>query len=197
MCCVFAAEVERAGPPLNIPYDADDVIAFGERGEAVLTGEDGNIYLYQHDGVQYSLSKNTSLPEGVERSRSKAVSSTTVFVQDFKTDAPTHVLHRPGLQHNHTVHHKGALRGLLHSSTFIYSRTRARNDYVITLHRPDDAEMTLQPPPGRQWNQWLSVAAAGAYLIVVDGGTDTMTIFSANGNILLLFCHMTNVHMNM
>ena len=196
MCCVFAGEVERAGPPLNITYSASSFMAFGERGEAVLTGDDGNIYLYQHDGVQYSLSKKASLPDGVGWSCYKAVSSTTVFVQNAWT-SPTHLLHRPQLEHDSTVHHKGKLRGLLHSSTLVYGQRRRDGTYTITLHRPDDAEITLQPPPGRQWGRELSVAAAGAHLVVVDGITKSMAIFTANGNILLLFCHMTSVHMNL
>ena len=195
MCCVFAGEVERAGPPLNIPHHADTYVAFGERGEAVLTGY-GNIYLYQHDGVQYSLSKKESLPDGVDWDCNKAISSSTVFVQD-RTDTPTHLLHRPQLEHNSTVHHKGVLRGLLHSSTLVYSQERGDGSYVITLHQPHDAEITLQQPPGRQRLRYLSVAAAGGYLVVVDVVTKSMDIFTANGNILQLFCHMTSAHMNL
>ena len=201
MCCVFAGEVEPAGLPLNIPYRGDTYVAFGEMGEAVLTGDNGNIYLYQHDGVQYSLAKKASLPDGVGWDCNKAISSSTLFVQDFwsSSDIPTHLFHLPQLEYASgiTVHHKGKLRGLLHSSTLVYSQERLHGRYTITLHRRDHAEITRLLPPRRQWSGGLSVAAAGAYLVVVDGYTKSMAIFTANGNILQLFCHMTSVYMNL
>ena len=140
------------------------------------------VYVCQHDGVDAS---KTRLPDGVGRYCNKAVSNTSVFLQQYE-DHPTHELHLTDLHHVNTLHHKGMLRGLLHPSTLIYRLKRADDDYTITLLQPD-GDIILQPPPGRKWDWGLSVCCSGAFIIVVSSTTRSMDVFSQSGNILLLF----------
>ena len=180
---VFAAIVELAGQ-LQITHDADRYLAFGERGEVVLA--DGvHIYLYQHDGAKYSLTRMASLPDGVESYCNKAVSETTVFLRDFHLSSPTHKLHITDLHHMGTLDHMGELRGVLHPSTLVYDRKKANDEWTIVLHQPDGG-MILQPPHGRSWNSGLSVCRAGDHILVVETFTQSMDAFSANGKIYII-----------
>ena len=183
---VFAATIEPTGHH-KLTHEASWKVAFGARGEVVLDDDD-DIYLYEHDGVEYRARK-TRMPDGVVVPCNKAVSDTTIFIQHWHDDSPTHQLHIKDLHHMGRLDQEGELCGMIYPSTLVYRQRRDRDDYMITLHQPNE-EMILQPPPGRKWDWRLSVCRAGEWIVVVEYITQTMDVFSLSGNILLLFCHL-------
>ena len=183
---VFAAAIKPAGHH-KLTHEASWRVAFGERGEVVLDGG-GDIYLYEHDGVEYSFARKTQMPDDVVGwPCNKAVSDTTIFIQNRAGDSPTHQLHIKDLHHMGRLDHKGELCGMIYPSTLVYCQKRGSADYTITIHQPNE-EMILQPPHGRKCYGSLSVCRAGECIVVVERNTQTMDVFSLSGNILLLFC---------
>ena len=182
---VFAATIEPVGQEY---FRANSYVAFGECGEVLLTEWD-HIYLYQHDGMNYSRPRKTCRPDTVSRFSYKAVSSRAIFLQDALLEDVTHMLSLLNLQPMDQLHHKGALRGAIQPSTLVYSLKRDDKDYIIILYRPN-GDMILQPPHGRKWNSCLSVCRAGEFFVVVEHYTRTLDVFCTRGNILLLFCHI-------
>ena len=186
---MFAATVKPVGQ-LRLRHDVLSV-AFGDRGELVLEDLD-IICLYQHHGAEYSLVKQGRRPHDVDEGWivHQAVSSDTVVIQTGGTTAgpATHQLHLSDLRPKGRLHHEGELRGVLSPSTLVYGQETADGGWVIALHQPDGKKMVLQPPRGRRWFHGLSVCRAGQHIVVVEGRTQAMDIFTTSGNILLLFC---------
>ena len=177
-------KIEPAGD-LSLTYAAGPVVAFGENGEVVLT--DGHhIHLHRHDGSKYKPVGKTPLPDGITKSCYKAISDTTIFVQE-NTDDPTHQYDSTDLDQLGTLDHKGTLRGVLYPSTLVYSRKRADGDRIIALQQPDDM-MILHPPGGRKWGITLSVCRAENFFVVVEYRKKSMDVFTLRGNILLFCC---------
>ena len=190
-CFLFAASIERTGQH-QLTHDASYLVAFGERGEVVL-GDRTDICVYQHDGVKFSISKKTRIPDGVWSFCNKAVSDTSVFLQKniyHDSNIPTHQLHLTDLHHMGTVDHQGKLCGTLYPSTLVYAHKRANGYWVIILHQPD-GELILQPPHGHHWKEYLSVCRAGKYVVVVERLESSLDVFTISGNIILLSCHMS------
>ena len=157
---VFAATIEPAGHG-KLTHLASWSVAFGERGEVVLDwGND--IYLYEHDGVEYRARK-TRMPYGVGVACNKAVSDTTIFIQRFAGDSPTHQLYIKDLRQMGRLDHKGGLCGIIYSSTLAYCQKRDCDDYTITLHQAN-GEMILQTT---SWTQvghaFVCVQSRGMY----------------------------------
>ena len=180
---MFAATIEPAGHH-KLTHGAQWRVAFGEHGKVVLN-DDKDIYLYEHGGVEYRFARETRKPDGVAGwACNKAVSDTTIFIQGWYDDAPTHQLHIKDLHHMGRLDHKGALIGVLFPSTLVYGQSRDSDGYMITLHQPD-GKVVLQPPRGRKSGGWLSVCRTGECIVVVEHHTQAMDVFSLCGNILL------------
>ena len=163
-----------------------------------LTGN--NIYLYQHNGVEYSLAKQKPRPDDVDLLGpycNKAVSASGVFVQNLVTsDAVTHKLRLQDLEPADILHHKGKLMGVVHPNTLVYRQERGVHGYTVTLHQRDGTETILKLPPGRKWKHGLSVCRAGESLVVVEHLTQSLDVFTTSGNILLLFLSYESLHMS-
>ena len=152
----------------------------------VLT-DDHHIYLYRHDGREYSLMRKIPSPDDVTKGCLKAISDTAVFVQQ-DTDKPTHQYDRTDLHQQGTRDHNGRLRDVLYPSTLVYGQRRASKDWIIALHQPDGKRI-LQPPSTRTWGRALSVCRTEDYFVVVEKWKSSMDVFSLRGNILLLCCY--------
>ena len=149
----FAATIEPTGD-LSLTHDASHLVAFGDNGEVVLTDEH-HIHLYRHDGSKYKLVGKTPLPDGVTKHCFKAVSDTTIFVQE-NTDQPTHQYDSTDLHQQGTLHHKGKLRGVLYPNTLVYGQKRTYKEWIIALHQPDE-KVILKPPGAGKRDMALSV----------------------------------------
>ena len=143
--------------------------------------------MYRHDGSKYSLVAKIPLPDDVTKNCYKAVSDTTIFVQE-NIDAPAHQYDSTDLHQHGTLHHKGILCGVLYQSILVYGQKRAYDDWMIALHQPE-GKTILQPPGARKWDVGLSVCRAENYFVVVDAWAESMNVFSLRGNILLLFSY--------
>ena len=152
----------------------------------VLTDEH-HIHLYRHDGRKYSLVGKIRLPDDVTKDCYKAVSDTTIFIQE-NTDDPTLQYYTTDLRQQGIVHHKGRLRGVLNPNTLVYGQKRVGGDWMIALYQPD-GKVILKPPGARKWDMSLSVCRTEEYFVVVETVTKIMDVFSLGGNILLLFCN--------
>ena len=171
---LFAATIEPACD-LSLTHDASYLVAFGNNGKMVLT-DDRHIHLYRHDGSKYSLVGKISHPDGVTKHCYKAVSDTTIFVQE-NTDQPTHQYDSADLHQQGTLHHKGKLLGVLYPSTLVYGQKRAYEDWIIALHQPE-GKVILKPPGARKWDVALSVCRTEDYFVVVETFTKSMAVFS-------------------
>ena len=180
---LFTATLKRVGR-LVLTHDASDVVVFGEHGQVVLTWD--QIYLYQYDGVGFNDVRKTPRPDGIWDDCCKAVSDTTIFLQDGD-DAPTLQLDIKDLQHIGELDHEGRLRGMLYPDTLVYRQRKNNEDWNIVLHQPG-GDVILQPR-GHNWDWGLSLCKTGEYTIVVEHCTQAMDVFSTSGNFLLLFCH--------
>ena len=180
-----AAKIEPSiSDDLHLADGASSYVAFGDHGTVALTDDD-HIHLYQHDGVKYCFVGKKPLPDDVGWDCYKAISVTTIFLQQ-NGDAPTYQYRCRDLHQLDKLDHEGHLCGVVYPNTLVYAQRRGDEDWILTLHLAD-GEMILQPHGGDKWDWGLSVCAALEHILVVETKTKSMNVFTLSGNILLLF----------
>ena len=169
---------------LDLDFVASPYAAIGDRGQ-VLLSEHSNLRLRKD--IRWvgkgwcSTGRSTTLPDGVDSSCNKAVSSMYVYIQAKQDDAPTYryntKLHLLG-----EMEYRGQLCDVLWPDVLVYQQKTAYDDYALTLYDEDDDPLILKPPGDRKWNSQLSVCKTNQHIIVVEAETQSLDVFTDEGH---------------
>ena len=165
-----------------MPAVTSGFVAFDRNGAAVLTDK-SHMSLYRHNSTSspsHIPAGTIPLAEGVTLSCYKAITDTTLAVQQYNDD-PTFLFRRSDLHQLSTLHHPaGCLRGAL-GDHLVYAKKRSTGDYTISIQRAG-GEMILEPTSGRTWNLGLSVCSTSRYITVVNSTRKSLDVFSVTSN---------------
>ena len=122
-----------------------------------------------------------SMPDGVDSSCNKAVSSMYVYIQVKQDDAPTY-RYNIKLDLLGGMEYHGQLCDVLWPDVLVYQQKRAHDDYVLTLYDEGDDPLILKTPGGRKWKSQLSLCKTNKHIIVVEVETRSLDVFTNEGH---------------
>ena len=151
--------------------------AFGYNNE-VLIRHNSQLFFFKLISKGYFQVWNKPIPEGTMISYGAIAGSgeillgTRCYDQDFQLlkTFPNHGYLLDSTEDNHMI--------------FCQNRQK-QGDYLLRIWKVGNKKpvVTLQPPEGQTWNQDLSVCyVANSIVVVVDGWTKTMDLFTKEGN---------------
>ena len=167
-----------------LKFVASPHAAIGDRGQ-VLLSEHSNLHRYndvRHVGKGwYYTNVSVTLPDDVDSTCNKAVSSMYIYIQAKQDDAPTY-RYNTNLGLLGEMEYRGQLCDVLRPDVLVYQQKRAHDDYVLTLYDEDDDPLILKPPGGRKWKSQLSICKTNLHITVVEAETQSLDMFTREGH---------------
>ena len=154
----------------DLKFVASPHAAIDDRGQ-VLLSDHSNLHLLTDirrvvEGF-YHVDFDATLPDGVDSSCNKAVSSMYIYIQAKQDDAPTY-RYNTDLDILGEMEYRGQLCDVLRPDVLVYQQKRAHDAYVLTLYNEDDDPLILKPLGGRKWKSQLSICKTNQHIIVVE-----------------------------
>jgi hypothetical protein len=177
---------------LHLPYKGHFRIGFSPNGDVLLQDKDARLHLYKHNGDRYIEVWDKPAPNVSEFF--KAIHSTGQILLQGDYNEPT-LLFTRSLRKEQTYQREGFLLGYTDDGLDLYGRgTKSEDarDWQIDVWDEEKRVITLSHPsaPGQPeseregWGWFLSACTAGDRIVVVETYTQSLYVFTKQGNLL-------------